>query len=84
MGLLALMTILYSVQGWNILFEWLSDGILVDLIRLAALIVFGLLAVTTSRRVHLTGAVAYLLLLVWFIVKYSGRLSDIEVLMLGG
>ena len=83
MGLLALMTVLYSVQGYNILFGWLSLGVVPDLIRVAALIVFGALAVTTSRRIHLAGAVAYLLLLIWFVMLYSGRLSDIEVLLLG-
>jgi hypothetical protein len=83
LGLLALMMVLYSVQGWGILFAWLEVGLLPDLIRVACLVLYGALAATTSHRTHLLGAVAYLLLLVWFVVLYSPRLSDVQVLSPG-
>jgi len=60
-----------------------TTGWLPDLIRIAALVLFGTLAATTSRKVHLTCAVSYLLLLVWFVILYSPRLSAVRLLPSG-
>jgi hypothetical protein len=70
------MMVLYSVQGWNLIFGWLEFGWGPNLVRVSSLALFGALAASTSRRFHLAGSIIYLLLLIWFVVRYTPSLSN--------
>jgi len=77
LGLLAAMITIFSIQGWNLIFGWLQFGWGPNLFRIGQLALLGVLAVTSSRRFHHLGAIAYLLVLIWFVVLYSPSLSNV-------
>ena len=79
--LLALSTVLYSIEGFGVLF--VRGNIGSDLIRLVALGIFAVLAATESRRTHIAGSLAYLALLLLFVFLYSSRLSDVQLVFPG-